>query len=582
VEHILANKRFKITIIILVLFNTYYLHAQNPINFKHEIEKANKYLFLNNDTSINCLSKIKSLSNLNSLQTLEISFLDAQIHSQRRPVSKTKEIFETCLSKIKEKKIDKPKFKARILISLGGINASNSELNTGLPQLHEALALLKNTKDKNLITHCKLRIIEAHRVKKQFGIGFKMINKLIDEGNLSPRNKTCLYGRLSAYYAECEDEFIEIKNRRDSVYKYSKLSLILAEKHKFVDYIASVYNEIGTNILLQKGSTDLALEKLYSAAKLFKNLAYKADYANTYNNITLAYLKKGKFRKTIKIGLDLLKNRTANEYPQIYRKTNQYLSDSYDSIGNYRLSKQYLEEVYKIEKKLFTSYLNKEITSITTKYNFELQEIKTEEERKAHRDQLLSSKNKIGALISILVLFVLLLILTITISRLRKRNYDQAQKLLNNKNELLENNIIHQNKTLTANALKFILYNNLFDEISINLTNIEYVNKSEVKDNINKIILDIRNKKDNKTWTDFEKSFIDVHPNFYKNLNKQHSKLTSKDLRMCALLKLNLSTKEIAQIINISIRGVESARYRIRQKIELEDSEELISHLQKF
>jgi len=80
-------------------------------------------------------------------------------------------------------------------------------------------------------------------------------------------------------------------------------------------------------------------------------------------------------------------------------------------------------------------------------------------------------------------------------------------------------------------------------------------------------------------WEQFELHFDQVHANYLQKLRKEYSQLSPKDLRMCAYLRMNLSTKEIAPLMNISIRGVEISRYRLRKKFELHRDDNLIEFL---
>jgi DNA-binding CsgD family transcriptional regulator len=73
----------------------------------------------------------------------------------------------------------------------------------------------------------------------------------------------------------------------------------------------------------------------------------------------------------------------------------------------------------------------------------------------------------------------------------------------------------------------------------------------------------------NNDWDQFAVHFDEVHTNFLTALKKNYPTLTSSELKLCAYLRLNLTTKEIAQLMNISIRGVETSRYRIMKKFGL-------------
>ena len=68
-------------------------------------------------------------------------------------------------------------------------------------------------------------------------------------------------------------------------------------------------------------------------------------------------------------------------------------------------------------------------------------------------------------------------------------------------------------------------------------------------------------------WNSFAKNFDLIHNDFLKRMKQKHPNLTPKDLKLCAYLKMNLSTKELAPLLNISVRGVEISRYRLRKKL---------------
>ena len=91
-----------------------------------------------------------------------------------------------------------------------------------------------------------------------------------------------------------------------------------------------------------------------------------------------------------------------------------------------------------------------------------------------------------------------------------------------------------------------------------------------------------RNLNNEEDWAIFESHFNEVHEAFLKRLRQQHSDLTSGDLRLAAYLKMDLSSKEIAPLLHISVRGVENKRYRLRKKLGLEGNDNLNQYLQEF
>lgn len=80
----------------------------------------------------------------------------------------------------------------------------------------------------------------------------------------------------------------------------------------------------------------------------------------------------------------------------------------------------------------------------------------------------------------------------------------------------------------------------------------------------------------------FQTTFDSVHHDFFSKLQEAYPELNSKDKLLCAYIKMNLLSKEIAPLMNISLRGVEISRYRLRKKLGLEEGENLTEFLQKF
>lgn len=83
-------------------------------------------------------------------------------------------------------------------------------------------------------------------------------------------------------------------------------------------------------------------------------------------------------------------------------------------------------------------------------------------------------------------------------------------------------------------------------------------------------------------WNVFQTNFDRIHENFFRNLHEKYPQLTSNDLRFCAYFRLNLPTKDIAQLMNISPKGVEVARYRIRKKINIPSDKNISEFMIEF
>ena len=80
-------------------------------------------------------------------------------------------------------------------------------------------------------------------------------------------------------------------------------------------------------------------------------------------------------------------------------------------------------------------------------------------------------------------------------------------------------------------------------------------------------------------WRFFEEAFNNADREFLKKIKRIHNKLTKNDLKLCAYLRLNLSSKDIAPLLNISLRSVEIKRYRLRKKMKLTHNEGLTEYI---
>lgn len=140
------------------------------------------------------------------------------------------------------------------------------------------------------------------------------------------------------------------------------------------------------------------------------------------------------------------------------------------------------------------------------------------------------------------------------------------------KNEKLLIEMRHKDMEL-ANSTMHIIQKNKFltkvkDDVHdlINKLSLES-NKYALRQIVKRIDKDI---KSDRQWKVFDKHFDEVHRDFTNRLKERHPELTPKDLRLCSYLRMNISTKEIAPLMNISVRGVEISRYRLRKKLDLD------------
>ena len=170
------------------------------------------------------------------------------------------------------------------------------------------------------------------------------------------------------------------------------------------------------------------------------------------------------------------------------------------------------------------------------------------------------------------------------ITRIDTELRTSEQKLEHLKNEKLKSEIKLKNKELATSTMHLINKNSFINSIKSNLNNISKRSKNqEVKHEISRVIHNIdKNISADEDWEHFSIHFDQVHGDFIKRWQKDYPNLSPQEMKLSAYLRMNLSTKEIANLLNISVRGVEIARYRLRKKLELERADNLQEFILKY
>ncbi|MBK8627095.1 MAG: hypothetical protein IPN86_16485 [Saprospiraceae bacterium] len=152
-------------------------------------------------------------------------------------------------------------------------------------------------------------------------------------------------------------------------------------------------------------------------------------------------------------------------------------------------------------------------------------------------------------------------------------------------NEKLLAELNFKNQELTSFTYHLVNKNELITEITdvVNKLDQKLNDKPDIRKELKQIIkLTEKNIDVDADWQNFIKSFDEVHTNFYKRLNETYKDLSPNDYKMCTYLRMNLTTKEIASLMNISIRSVETNRYRLRKKLDLDSETNLSQFLMNY
>ena len=152
------------------------------------------------------------------------------------------------------------------------------------------------------------------------------------------------------------------------------------------------------------------------------------------------------------------------------------------------------------------------------------------------------------------------------------------------KNEKLQNEISHKSIQLANYTMSIIRKNELLMNMKDEIIHQKQELGQRFPDYYYRKLLKMLDQEisSEEDWKRFEFHFDQAHSNFFKRIKQQYPDLTQADLKLCAYLRLNLTSKEIAPLLNISIRSVEVRRYRLRKRLNLDREENLVEFLLEF
>ena len=167
-------------------------------------------------------------------------------------------------------------------------------------------------------------------------------------------------------------------------------------------------------------------------------------------------------------------------------------------------------------------------------------------------------------------------------------SYKKEKEIIALKNEQLSSELVYKSNELASSTMNLIRKNEVLIDIKDEISKIAGgLSNSEEGKSISKKLTRLvhsinSNIEHDDDWMKFEQNFDNIHQDFMKRLSEQYKGLTVSDKKLCAYLKMNLVSKDIAPLLNISVRGVEIGRYRLRKKLNLDRDTNLTEFLQNF
>lgn len=412
----------------------------------------------------------------------------------------------------------------------------------------------------------------------------------------------------------------------DKALNYYIKSLRLAEQRNDLRSIGVTTQNIG-NVYFAMGQTRAAQESYERSIKSFR--AVKNDGGMVISLVKLSdiFRQQFQFDKALKNDLEAYAKVEKSSYERERLSPLESLGKTYLAMGEYPKAKLCFEQAVAIASKakmmenLLVDYqllaelsmklmdfekafryqkLHAEyVDSVRSKERMgQLAEMKVrfETDRKERENLLLKKDNDLNRTYTAMAITSLILVIAVAalfINRQRikakaeKALVDSRQKLLkaeldiaNLNAEQLKNDLEFKNKELTTYTLNLVQKNEILETIKSQLEQLKTTPPHEAALKLNSLINSVNFSLHlDKGWDGFRKHFEDVHENFFETLRARQTDLNASDMKLCALLRLKLSNKEISTILGISPDSIKVARHRLRKKLQLSEDQNLDSFL---
>lgn len=490
----------------------------------------------------------------------------------------------------------------------------NKELED-LKQIDTYLDLADNYRSENVLkseyfAHQALDLSMATNNKKGIAKANLSIGKLFTGSEPDLAEKFLLFSLdiareikdslliISVYHAIGNTKSFANSNQAIEYFTYS---LDYYNRNNHDSLAAGIYNNLGLLLIDQDKDSLMWIyfRKAIRINKRFKNYYWLSI---NYMNIGLKFEMNGQMdssafylNKSLSIteehNISVLQPWIYNNLCKLCNQTKkfkegrQYANSAIEQLKNtnnfrplrnsYRCLKQQFIEQGIVDSALFYTekiiQLNDSIYKHDKTLGIDMLEIKDKYERETELNKLNQKKQQLFFILSIIIL----LIAGLAFYLFHRLNIRKKQL----ENERLTKEIEMKSREVTYKMLHITNKNQLINKVINTLDKIDKQTVEKNKESHHEIISELNFHKNIDIWESFEKEFIQLQPDFLSGLSKDFPKLTQNEKRLCALLKLNMSSKEIADILHLSNSSIYKARYRLRMKLNLTGSDENLNNL---
>ncbi|WP_144009466.1 tetratricopeptide repeat protein [Pedobacter nyackensis] len=342
---------------------------------------------------------------------------------------------------------------------------------------------------------------------------------------------------------------------------YFHEALSLAKHLNNHELIANVLNNQGT-LYADQGKTDTALKQYLEAIEIRKRNDHKWGLTQSYISVGKFYYKLNDYNASETYFKKAIETARQIESLHYVGVSSFYLFQLYKQKGDYKHALEAIELSKKVNDTLYNEKRTREIGRLETQFHLDLKQAELAAKQREKNLYFILAAASLG-----LSLIVATLLFYLQKSKVRSAQLEQANLQSEKKN--LEKDIELKDKELTTQVLHLVHKNELIHVISEKLLEINHNLDIKSRMAVQNLITDLQSNLQPELFEEFKLRIQHIHEDFYNILNKKFPNLSSTELRLCAFLKLNLTTKEISAITNTSVKSIEIARTRLRKKLNL-------------
>ncbi len=372
-----------------------------------------------------------------------------------------------------------------------------------------------------------------------------------------------------------------------------KKAIIVFKKINDPIYHAGALINFGDLQIVEGNSTE-GINTLFDALEILTENNDTYFFTNIYTSLGNAYLSEKNLTEAAKYYKKALKSSIDNNNMQQRKRLLNELFVFYENAGDYKNAFTYLMMYNSLKDSLENIEIKNQLNLLQTEYNSYKKEqeiISLNKERELQKTEL----NLLIATVFIIVFVFLIITIVILLKRNKdkeihrqKELYHKKEKQLTQlelekskiKEEELHQSILYKSKQLSTHALHMMQKNSMLQEMQDDLKILAKKATTDDTADFKKINLQINHSlRSHKDWDVFKLYFEDVNRDFFNKLNEINPDLTTNDHRLCALIKLNMNSKEMASVLNVAPNSIKSSRYRLKKKLGLDaeaDLEEFI------